>query len=88
MVIFLAINSVIFTKQFERTIKSLKDAMIKKKIRNQIKKITDNPETGKPLKYSLKGERTVYAKPFRIIYSFTGNTIIFLRFRHRKDVYR
>jgi len=36
----------------------------------QIKKIIANPDVGKPLEYALKGERTVYVPPFRIIYAF------------------
>ena len=77
---------IIYTEKFEKEVKKL-DISIKEKVIKQIGKIIDNPETGKPLKYNLKGERTVYVKPFRIIYSFFNNILYFLRFEHRKNVY-
>ena len=77
---------VIYIEKFEREFKKA-DSSVKDKVRKQIKKIIENPEVGKPLRYDLKGERTIYVKPFRIIYSYSNNTIYFLRFQHRKDVY-
>ena len=77
---------VIYTEKFEREAKKA-DNSIKEKIKKQMKKIIENPHIGKPLRYDLKGERTVYIKPFRIIYSFSNNTVYFLRFEHRKGVY-
>jgi len=77
---------VVYTEKFEKEIKKL-DNSIKEKAIKQIKKIIENPETGKPLRYNLKGERTVYVWPFRILYTYFENTIYFLRFEHRKDVY-
>jgi mRNA-degrading endonuclease RelE of RelBE toxin-antitoxin system len=77
---------VIYTEKFEKEFKKT-DTSIKEKAIKQIKKIIENPEIGKPLRYNLKGERTIYVWPFRIIYSFFNNTLYFLRFEHRKDVY-
>jgi addiction module RelE/StbE family toxin len=71
-----------FKYDFKKADKSVKDKALK-----QIDKIITNPEIGKPLRYDLKGERTVYVKPFRIIYSYFDNTLYFLRFEHRKEVY-
>lgn len=79
--------NVVYTEKFEKEIKKL-DNSIKQKLLPQIEQIIKNPEKGKPLKYDLKGERTVYVKPFRIIYSFFNDTIYFLRCEHRKEVYR
>ena len=72
-----------FKEDFKKADKSVKDKAIK-----QIDKIISDPEIGKPLRHDLKGERTVYIKPFRIIYSYFDNSIYFLRFQHRKEVYR
>ncbi|MBI2499567.1 type II toxin-antitoxin system RelE/ParE family toxin [Candidatus Woesearchaeota archaeon] len=69
---------VIYTEKFEKELKKVDKAI------KQLEKIIENPQIGKSLKYNLKGERTVYVKPFRIIYSFFNNTIYFLRFEHRK----
>ena len=77
---------VIYTEKFEKEFKK-SDKSIKDRAAKQIQKIIANPEAGKPLRYDLKGERTVYVKPFRIIYTFFNNTLYFLRFEHRAKVY-
>lgn len=77
---------VIYTEKFEKEVKKL-DFSLKQKVIKQIEKIIQNPNIGKPLKYNLKGERTIYVKPYRIIYAFKENTIFFLRCEHRKKVY-
>ena len=71
---------------FLKQIKNL-DEFILKKIKAQILKILENPNVGKPLRYS-RGEKTLYIKPFRLIYAIRGDEIILLKFEHRKDVYK
>ena len=78
--------NVIYTEKFEREFKKI-DLAIKEKAKKQLTKIIKNPTVGKPLKYNLKGEKTIYVRPFRIIYSFSKGTIYFLRLQHRKDIY-
>lgn len=82
-----AIREVITTDKFEQDIKHIREALTLERIEKQIRKIVSDPEVGKPLKYSLKGERTLYIKPYRLIYAVEGSTLILLRFEHRKDVY-
>lgn len=77
---------VIYTEKFKKEVKKL-DSSIKIKVIKQIKKIIEEPKVGKPLRYNLKGERTIYVKPYRIIYSFNRRIITFLRIQHRKIVY-
>lgn len=72
---------------FDRQVKSL-DSSILNKLQKQIYKISENPDIGKPLRYDMKGERTIYVKPYRLIYSIDGETILLLQFSRRKDVYR
>lgn len=62
------------------------DSFLLKKIEKQIKKIIENPQLGKPLKYK-RGERSLYLKPFRLVYALRGDEIILLKFDHRKKVY-
>jgi addiction module RelE/StbE family toxin len=81
------IKFVIFTEKFEKEFKKIKDKGLKEKLKKQIVKIIENPAFGKPLKYCLKGERTVYVKPYRLIYKVEGDKLILLRFEHRKEVY-
>ncbi len=76
-----------FSEGFEKEFKKIKDNSTKEKIRKQIKKILENPAVGKPLKYNLKGERTLYIKPYRLIYAIKEDEIILLRFLHRDNVY-
>ena len=78
---------VIYTNKFERELRKA-DASVKEKAIKQINRIIENPEIGKPLRYDMKGERTIYVKQFRIIYSNFDKTVYFLRFEHRGGVYR
>ena len=76
---------IIPSKEFIKDVKRL-DSFLREKLEKQIKKIIENPGVGKPLKYS-RGERTLYVKPFRLIYAARGEEIILLKFEHRKSVY-
>ena len=84
----MVIKEVIWTQKFEDELKKVKDTAIKERTKKQIEKIIKNPEVGKPLRFKLKGERTVYIKPYRLIYSVIGDKLYLLRFEHRKKVYR
>jgi len=82
------IKFVIPTEKFEKEFKKIKDKGLKDKLKKQIVKITENPNFGKPLRYDLKGEWTIYVKPYRLIYKVEGDRLILLKFEHRDDVYR
>ena len=60
------------------------DKLVRSRISKQILKILNNPKTGKPLKYSLKGERELYIKPFRLYFKVVGDTLVLLSFEHKK----
>ena len=77
---------IIPSKEFLKNIKRLKN-FERGKLEKQIKKIIQNPEVGKPLKYN-KNERTLYVKPFRLVYSIKNDELILLKFDHRKKVYK
>ena len=78
--------TLVSSKEFEKSVKHL-DPFNREKLEKQIQKIVSNPEVGKPLRYT-RGERVLYAKPFRLIYAVRGDDIILLRFDHRKRVYK
>ena len=82
------VRDVLWTKKFERELRKLKDGAMKNRVKEQIKKIIEDPEAGKPLRFALKGERSVYVSPYRLIYAVQGETLYLLRFEHRKTVYR
>jgi mRNA-degrading endonuclease RelE of RelBE toxin-antitoxin system len=76
-----------YSRSFDKAIRKIRDAALKDNVKSQIVKIITAPEIGKPLRYNLKGERTLYVKPYRIIYSYNNDLISFLVFEHRDDVY-
>ena len=81
------IREIIWTQKFEQEFKRIRDRTTQDKLEKQIRKIYENPNLGKPLRYNLKGEWSVYVKPYRLIYKVEGDKLILLRFEHRKQVY-
>ena len=79
------INKIVRSPKFIKQTKHL-DSFLLKKLKSQIEKIIQNPEIGKPLKY-IRGERSLYIKPFRLVYSVKDDTLFLLKFGHRKKVY-
>ena len=78
---------IIFSDDFRKEFKKIKDKTTRLKIIKQLKKLSESPEAGKPLSYNLKNHRSVRIPPFRIIYRFEDNKIIINCFDHRKEVY-
>lgn len=73
--------------KFKKTLSKLKDNSLKIKIKKQIKKIIEQPEIGKPMKYERKGTRELYIKPFRLVYSYKEDelVILFLELYHKDN---
>ncbi len=84
----MVISQIVWSEKFRKEITKIKDNKIKEKLHKQLQNIVQCPEIGKPLRYNLKGERTIYVKPYRLIYSYHKTTLYLLRFEHRKQVYR
>lgn len=72
---------------FERTVKKIKDALLKEKVKKQIIKIIENPEIRKPMRFGRKGTREVYIPPFRLSYSYIKeeDKIIILSLYHKDE---
>ena len=81
------IKAIVYTQKFEREVRKIRDNSVKDRLRKQVERIAENPEFGKPLRYGLKGERTIRIQPYRLIYAVQGDRLILLRFENRKDVY-
>lgn len=81
------IKEIVYAEKFERDVKKLRDNLLREKLEKQIRKVLERPELGKPLRYGLKGEWTIYVRPYRLIYAVQGNRLVLLRFEHRKKVY-
>jgi addiction module RelE/StbE family toxin len=84
----MVISQIVWSDKFKKEITKIKDNKLKEKLQKQIQNIIECPEVGKPLRYNLRGERTIYVRPYRLIYSFQGTTLYLLRFEHRKEVYK
>lgn len=79
--------TVAYDDQFERTIKKIKDRGLKEKVKKQIRRIIENPEKGKPMRYTRKDTREVYIRPFRLSYAYLKNEdkIVFLELYHKDE---
>lgn len=75
-----------FDKKFTNFFSKL-DNSLKQKIIKQIKKVSENPEIGKPMRYGRKGTRELYIKPFRLSYEYfkTENYVYILDLYHKKE---
>ena len=76
-----------FKIEFNKLLKKLKDSHLKIKLYKQILKIIENPEIGKHMKYSRKGEREIYLDSFRLYYKFYMEEKIlrFVEFSHKDE---
>lgn len=59
-----------FESSFQKFFSKIKDLVIKEKILKQISKLKENPELGKPMRYTRKGTRELYISPFRLSYLY------------------
>lgn len=70
---------------FEQKMRKIKNAADKEKVKKQIGKILENPDVGKPMRYSRKGAREVYVPSFRLSYIYyqQENSVLFLDIYHK-----
>ena len=74
--------------KFKKQLKKIKEKTTVFRIKESIKQILRNPEIGKPLRYDLKGFRSLRIDKSRLIYVISGDTIIIMNLNHRKNVYK
>lgn len=79
---------IIFSDDFKKEFKKIKDKDTRLKIIKQLKKLSDQAKAGKPLKYEQKNHRSLRIPPYRIIYRLEQEKIVINCFDHRKDVYK
>ena len=60
-------------------------SVIKRTIEKKL--LSDPIKFGKPLRYSLKGCRSLRIGDYRVIYQIVGTTINILVIQHRRDCY-
>ncbi|VVB98972.1 Uncharacterised protein [uncultured archaeon] len=76
-----------FSPSFSRRFRKIKDNALKERVKGQIRKIAENPEAGKPMRFSRKGTRELYVAPFRLsyIYIIPESRVIFLDLYHKDE---
>jgi mRNA-degrading endonuclease RelE of RelBE toxin-antitoxin system len=74
---------VIFDSLFKKGFKKIKSNTLKKKIIKQIAKIKNNPEIGKPMRYTRKNTRELYISPYRISYKIEEDIVKILDLYHK-----
>ena len=76
-----------YSLSFQKTVGKIKDAALKEKVKNQIRKVIKNLEIGKPMRYARKGTREVYVKPFRLSYAYlkAEGKIVMLDLYHKDE---
>ncbi len=79
---------IIFSDEFKKEYKKIKDKSLRLKLVKVFKKLAKLPESGKPLKHNLKNHRTIRIPPFRVIYRYEKDKLIINCFDHRKKVYK
>jgi len=77
----------VFDSSFRKKFSKIKDKLLKEKIIKQIDKLRNNPEAGKPMRYSRKGTRELYIEPFRLsyVYRIEDDLIEFLDLYHKDE---
>ncbi len=65
--------------------KKLKDGRLKGALKDQMRKAIENPESGKPMRFSRLGTRELYVAPFRLSYIYikSDDRLVFLDLYHK-----
>ena len=76
-----------FDGLFEKRYQKIKDEASKLRVKKQIAKIIESPETGKPMRHDRKGTWEVYIPPFRLSYAYIKeeDKIVFLDLYHKDE---
>lgn len=76
-----------YDPNFERKIRKIRDQALKLRVKKQVIKILEDPEVGKPMRFSRKGTREVYISPFRLSYAYfkNENKLVFFELYHKDE---
>ncbi|PIN93934.1 hypothetical protein COU54_01055 [Candidatus Pacearchaeota archaeon CG10_big_fil_rev_8_21_14_0_10_31_24] len=79
------VKEIIRAPRFIHQVKKI-DGILIERIQKLIKKIIDDPEVGKPMRFDRKGTREAYLPPFRLSYSYDKEQgILYLLEVYHKD---
>lgn len=77
--------------EFNKNIKHIKDQKLKERIKKQIVKIIENPESaGRYLHHDRKFEKKIYIPPFRLIFAYDAqkDILYLIDFDKRGRIYK
>jgi len=79
--------SVAYHPHFGKTVRKIRDAGLKERVKQQILRIVEDPFVGKPMRYYRRQTREVYIPPFRLscCYDRGDDTIVFLALYHKDE---
>ena len=79
--------TVAYEARFVKRIKKINDEKLKERVKKQIKKIIENPEVRKPMRFSRKSTREIYIPPFRLSYAYIEkeDKIVLLDLYHKNE---
>lgn len=77
--------TVAYGASFKKTIRKIRDGRVKNRVKQQIIRIVNNPEIGKPMRYGRMQTREVYIPPFRLSYCYDQrrDLLVFLDLYHK-----
>ncbi len=79
--------TVAYSPTFKKTVSKIRDNRVKERLKVQIQKVVNNPDIGKPMRYSRKNTWEVYVPPFRLSYYYDENKdlLVFLALYHKDE---
>ena len=80
-------KNVNFTARARKDFQDL-DAATQKRVADAVRILAEDSLSGKRLKGQLSAYQSYRRGPYRIIYSFTAQSLDIIVIEHRKDVYR
>jgi mRNA-degrading endonuclease RelE of RelBE toxin-antitoxin system len=77
----------VFHPSFRKLFSKIRDKSLKEQLIRQFSGIRENPELGKPMRYSRRGTREVHIGPFRLSYLYLkeADKIVFLDLYHKDE---
>jgi mRNA interferase RelE/StbE len=75
------------SEKFKNQIKKVNDETVMDRLKKEFKALLKDPALGKPLRYTLKGFRSIRIGKYRLIYALDGDVVRVYSFEHRKGVY-
>ena len=76
------------SEKFKSQLRKLKDEKLRDSIEKALKDLLEDPNIGKPLRYSFKGFRAMRIGKYRLIYAIDGDVVKVYAIKHRKKVYK